>query len=53
MRHLLTALEMLPRDAEMLAFEAGSEDYCEREADDYLEPNGWLPRCQAGASDGA
>ena len=25
---------MLPRDAELLAFEAGCEDYCEREVDD-------------------
>jgi hypothetical protein len=27
----LTALQALPRDAELLAFEAGREDYCERE----------------------
>jgi hypothetical protein len=25
-----------PSDAELLAFEAGCEDYCEREVDDYL-----------------
>jgi hypothetical protein len=31
---MLTALQTLPRDAELLAFEAGSEDYCEREIDE-------------------
>jgi hypothetical protein len=35
-RDMLTALQVLPRDAELLAFEAGCEDYCEREVDDYL-----------------
>ena len=35
-RDLLTALQALPRDAELLAFEADCEDYCEREVDDYL-----------------
>jgi len=35
-REILTALQALPRDAELLAFEAGCEDYCEREVDDYL-----------------
>ena len=29
----MTALQALPRDAELLAFEAGGEDYCEREDD--------------------
>jgi hypothetical protein len=38
-RDLLTALQTLPRDAELLAFEAGSEDYCEREVDDHLGPS--------------
>ena len=33
---MLTALQALPRDAELLAFEAACEDYCEREVDDYL-----------------
>ena len=33
-RDLLTALQTLPRDAELLAFEAGCEDYCERELDE-------------------
>jgi hypothetical protein len=33
-RDLLTALQMLPRDAELLAFEAGCEDHCEREVDE-------------------
>jgi hypothetical protein len=31
---LLTALQRLPRDSELLAFEAGCEDYCEREVDE-------------------
>ena len=31
---MLTALQGLPRDAELLAFEAGCEDYCEREVDE-------------------
>jgi hypothetical protein len=31
---MLTALQALPRDAELLAFEAGSEDDCEREIDE-------------------
>jgi hypothetical protein len=33
-RDMLTTLQTLPRDAELLAFEAGSEDYCEREIDE-------------------
>jgi hypothetical protein len=33
-RDMLTTLQTLPRDAELLAFEAGSEDYCEREVDE-------------------
>ena len=32
-RDMLTALQMLPRDAELLAFEAGREDHWEREVD--------------------
>jgi hypothetical protein len=35
-RELLAELQQLPRDAELLAFEPGCEDYCEREVDDYL-----------------
>jgi hypothetical protein len=35
-RDMLTALQTLPRYAELLAFEAGCEDYCEREVDEYL-----------------
>jgi hypothetical protein len=35
-RDMLAALQTLPHDAELLAFEAGCEDYCEREVDDYL-----------------
>jgi hypothetical protein len=33
---MLTALQQLPRDTEVLAFEAGCEEYCECEVDDYL-----------------
>jgi hypothetical protein len=33
-RDMLTALQVLPRDAELLAFEAGCEDYCERGVDE-------------------
>jgi hypothetical protein len=33
-RDLLTALQALPRDAELLAFEASCEDYSEREVDE-------------------
>jgi hypothetical protein len=33
-REMLTALQQLPRDAEVLAFEAGCEEYCEREVDE-------------------
>ena len=37
-REMLAELQYLLRDAELLAFEAGCEDYCERELDDYLGP---------------
>jgi hypothetical protein len=30
---MLMALQTLPRDAELLAFEAGCEEYCEREVE--------------------
>ena len=33
-RDMLTALQSLPREAELLAFEAGCENYCEREVDE-------------------
>jgi hypothetical protein len=33
-RKLLAELEHLPRDLEVLAFEAGCEDYCERKVDE-------------------
>jgi hypothetical protein len=33
-RDMLIALQTLPRDAELLAFEAACEDYCEREVDE-------------------
>jgi hypothetical protein len=33
---LINNLQRLPKDAELLAFGPGCEDYCEREVDDYL-----------------
>jgi hypothetical protein len=33
-RELLAELQLLPRDAELLAVEAGCEEYCEREVDE-------------------
>jgi hypothetical protein len=33
-REMLAELQRLLRDAELLAFEAGCEDYCERELDE-------------------
>ena len=33
-REFLTELQHLPREAEVLAFEAGCEEYCEREVDE-------------------
>jgi hypothetical protein len=33
-REVLAELQQLPRDAELLAFEAGCEQYCEREVDE-------------------
>jgi hypothetical protein len=33
-RELLAQLQYLPRDAEVLAMEAGCEEYCERELDE-------------------
>jgi hypothetical protein len=35
-REFLAELQRLPRDAEVLAFEAGCEEYCDREVDAYL-----------------
>jgi len=37
-RDLLATLQRLPKDIEVLAFEAACENYCEREVDDYLGP---------------
>jgi hypothetical protein len=34
LRDMLIALQTLPRDAELLAFEADCEDDCEREVDE-------------------
>jgi hypothetical protein len=33
-RDLMATLLRLPKDVEVLAFEAGCEDYCEREVDE-------------------
>jgi hypothetical protein len=33
-REMLATLQQFPRDAEVLAFEAGCEEYCEREVDE-------------------
>jgi hypothetical protein len=33
-REVLAELQHLPRDAEVLAFEAGCEEFCEREVDE-------------------
>jgi hypothetical protein len=41
-REFLTELQHLPRDAEVLAFEAGCEDYCEREIDEVEVQAGWV-----------
>jgi len=46
-QELLAQLQHLPRDLEILAFEAGCEAYCEREVDE-LEFRGR----SAGRSDG-
>ena len=47
-RDMLTALQVLPRDAELFAFEAGCEDYCEREIDE-LELQGGQVYLHLGA----
>ena len=47
-RDLLTELQHLPRDLEVLAFEAGCEDYCEREVDE-LELQGGRVYLRLGA----
>jgi len=45
---LLTELQHLPRDLELLTFEAGCEDYCEREVDE-LELQGGRVYLHLGA----
>jgi hypothetical protein len=47
-RELLAALQHLPRDLEVLAFEAGCQDYCEREVDE-LELQGGRVYLHLGA----
>jgi hypothetical protein len=47
-RELLTQLQHLPRDLEVLAFEAGCEEYCEREVDE-LELQGGRVYLHLGA----
>src|SRR4029453_10812306 len=57
-RDMLAALQTLPRDAELLAFEAACEDYCEREVDevngraagDQRPPAGSRPGCRTTGS---
>ena len=39
-REILARLQRLPRDAELLAFEAGCEDHCEREIDEVERQDG-------------
>jgi hypothetical protein len=39
---MLATLQRLPRDLEVLAFEAGCEDYCEREVDELEIQGGWV-----------
>jgi hypothetical protein len=47
-RELLAELQHLPRDLEVLAFEAGCEDFCEREVDE-LELQGGRVDLHLGA----
>jgi hypothetical protein len=47
-RELLAELQQLPRDAELLAFEPGCQDYCEREVDE-LEFQGGTVYLHLGA----
>ena len=47
-RELLAELQHLPRHLEVLAFEAGCEDYCEREVDE-LELQGGRVYLHLGA----
>jgi hypothetical protein len=47
-RELLAELQHLPRDLEVLAFETGCEDYCEREVDE-LELQGGRVYLHLGA----
>lgn len=41
-RDLLTQLQRLPKDAELLAMEPGCEEYCERELDEVEVQGGRL-----------
>jgi hypothetical protein len=45
---MLATLQRLPRDAELLAFEPGCQDYCEREVDE-LELQGGRVYLHLGA----
>jgi hypothetical protein len=51
-REMLAELERLPRDAELLAFEAGCEDNCEREVDEVEWQGYTLAFRSTGRSDG-
>jgi hypothetical protein len=50
-RDLMATLQRLPKDMEVLAFEAGCEDYCEREVDE-VEWQGGREYPHLGASRG-
>jgi hypothetical protein len=52
-RELLAELQHLPRDLEVLAFEAGCEEYCEREVDDYLASSRRSPGRRSRGAGGA
>jgi hypothetical protein len=47
-RDMLTALQALPRDAGLLAFETRCEDYCERKVDE-VESQGGRVHLHLGA----
>jgi hypothetical protein len=54
-REMLVELQRLPRDTELLAFEAGCEDSCEREVDEVewqggRVPASWRPTRRPAAS---
>jgi hypothetical protein len=52
-REVLAELQHLPRHAEVLAFEAGCEDYCEREIDEVEVQSGRVYLHLGGRRDNA